>query len=123
MFRMGTAGPGPVLCRYLRAHCLVPMPPSLLILTDFFQAANRALDYATNLARPLGARAGAARRGVGFNVPPRQTAAARRASPIRGHRPRARRRGFSGTAASAVFWAAIGDLDGDLSSDLSGAVA
>ena len=32
------------------------MPPSLLILTDFFRAANRALDYATNLARPLGAR-------------------------------------------------------------------
>ncbi|WP_310397766.1 universal stress protein [Hymenobacter sp.] len=32
------------------------MAPSLLILTDFFQAANRALDYATNLARPLGAR-------------------------------------------------------------------
>jgi nucleotide-binding universal stress UspA family protein len=30
--------------------------PSLLILTDFFQAANRALDYATNLAVPLGAR-------------------------------------------------------------------
>ncbi|GAB3293753.1 universal stress protein [Hymenobacter tenuis] len=32
------------------------MVPSLLILTDFFQAANRALDYATNLATPLGAR-------------------------------------------------------------------
>lgn len=32
------------------------MTPSLLILTDFFQAANKALDYATNLARPLGAR-------------------------------------------------------------------
>ena len=32
------------------------MTPSLLILTDFFRAANRALDYATNLARPLGAR-------------------------------------------------------------------
>lgn len=32
------------------------MPASLLILTDFFQAANRALDYATNLARPLNAR-------------------------------------------------------------------
>ena len=32
------------------------MVPSLLILTDFFQAANRALDYATNLALPLGAR-------------------------------------------------------------------
>jgi nucleotide-binding universal stress UspA family protein len=32
------------------------MAPSLLILTDFFQAANRALDYATNLAAPLGAR-------------------------------------------------------------------
>ncbi len=32
------------------------MVPSLLILTDFFQAANRALDYATNLAQPLGAR-------------------------------------------------------------------
>ncbi|MCI1188622.1 universal stress protein [Hymenobacter sp. DH14] len=32
------------------------MDPSLLILTDFFQAANRALDYATNLARPLNAR-------------------------------------------------------------------
>ena len=32
------------------------MTPSLLILTDFFQSANRALDYATNLARPLGAR-------------------------------------------------------------------
>lgn len=32
------------------------MTPSLLVLTDFFQAANRALDYATNLAEPLGAR-------------------------------------------------------------------
>ena len=32
------------------------MDPSLLILTDFFQAANRALDYATNLTRPLNAR-------------------------------------------------------------------
>jgi nucleotide-binding universal stress UspA family protein len=32
------------------------MTPSLLILTDFFQAADRALDYATNLAAPLGAR-------------------------------------------------------------------
>ncbi len=32
------------------------MPPSLLILTDFFRAANEALDYATNLAGPLGAR-------------------------------------------------------------------
>ena len=32
------------------------MVPSLLILTDFFLAANRALDYATNLAAPLGAR-------------------------------------------------------------------
>lgn len=32
------------------------MPASLLILTDFFQAADRALDYATNLAEPLGAR-------------------------------------------------------------------
>ncbi|GAB3857928.1 hypothetical protein GCM10028822_32420 [Hymenobacter terrigena] len=32
------------------------MTASLLILTDFFQAANRALDYATNLARPLNAR-------------------------------------------------------------------
>ncbi|WBO86011.1 universal stress protein [Hymenobacter yonginensis] len=32
------------------------MATSLLILTDFFQAANRALDYATNLAGPLGAR-------------------------------------------------------------------
>ncbi|MFC6224983.1 universal stress protein [Hymenobacter artigasi] len=32
------------------------MTPSLLILTDFFRAANKALDYATNLARPLGAR-------------------------------------------------------------------
>ena len=32
------------------------MTPSLLILTDFFRAATRALDYATNLARPLGAR-------------------------------------------------------------------
>ncbi|GAA3931368.1 universal stress protein [Hymenobacter algoricola] len=32
------------------------MTPSLLILTDFFQAADRALDYATNLAGPLGAR-------------------------------------------------------------------
>jgi nucleotide-binding universal stress UspA family protein len=28
----------------------------LLILTDFFQASNRALDYATNLAEPLAAR-------------------------------------------------------------------
>ncbi len=32
------------------------MAPSLLILTDFFQAATEALAYATNLARPLGAR-------------------------------------------------------------------
>ncbi len=32
------------------------MSPSLLILTDFFRAANKALDYATNLAGPLGAR-------------------------------------------------------------------
>lgn len=32
------------------------MTPSLLVLTDFFQAANRALDYATNLAPALGAR-------------------------------------------------------------------
>ncbi len=32
------------------------MPPSLLILTDFFRAADEALDYATNLAAPLGAR-------------------------------------------------------------------
>ncbi|SHL41509.1 universal stress protein [Hymenobacter psychrotolerans] len=32
------------------------MATSLLILTDFFQAANRALDYATNLAEPLKAR-------------------------------------------------------------------
>ena len=30
--------------------------PSLLVLTDFFRAASRALDYATNLAAPLGAR-------------------------------------------------------------------
>ena len=30
--------------------------PALLVLTDFFQAAGRALDYATNLAVPLGAR-------------------------------------------------------------------
>jgi nucleotide-binding universal stress UspA family protein len=32
------------------------MAPALLILTDFFRAADCALDYATNLARPLGAR-------------------------------------------------------------------
>ncbi|UOQ96508.1 universal stress protein [Hymenobacter sp. 5317J-9] len=32
------------------------MDASLLILTDFFQAANKALDYATNLTGPLGAR-------------------------------------------------------------------
>lgn len=32
------------------------MIASLLILTDFFRAANRALDYAANLARPLHAR-------------------------------------------------------------------
>lgn len=32
------------------------MMPSLLILTDFFRAANEALDYATNLAGPLGAQ-------------------------------------------------------------------
>ena len=46
-----------VLCQWFspRAHPF-PMAPSLLILTDFFQAANRALDYATNLAGPLGAR-------------------------------------------------------------------
>ena len=30
--------------------------PALLVLTDFFQAAGHALDYATNLAAPLGAR-------------------------------------------------------------------
>ena len=34
----------------------VLMAVSLLILTDFFQAANHALDYATNLALPLKAR-------------------------------------------------------------------
>jgi nucleotide-binding universal stress UspA family protein len=33
-----------------------PMAPALLILTDFFRAADCALDYATNLAGPLGAR-------------------------------------------------------------------
>ena len=49
-------GPGgychckPVLM--LRYH----MPLSLIVLTDFFLAANRALDYATNLAGALGAR-------------------------------------------------------------------
>jgi nucleotide-binding universal stress UspA family protein len=32
------------------------MATSLLILTDFFEASNRALNYATNLAGPLGAR-------------------------------------------------------------------
>ena len=32
------------------------MTHSLLILTDFFEAANQALNYATNLAEPLGAR-------------------------------------------------------------------
>ncbi|MBC8082591.1 MAG: universal stress protein, partial [Hymenobacter sp.] len=32
------------------------MAPSLLVLTDFFQAANGALDYAANLAPALGAR-------------------------------------------------------------------
>jgi nucleotide-binding universal stress UspA family protein len=32
------------------------MAPALLILTDFFRAADQALDYATNLAAPLGAR-------------------------------------------------------------------
>ncbi|GAA3997094.1 hypothetical protein GCM10022408_04680 [Hymenobacter fastidiosus] len=32
------------------------MTPSLLVLTDFFQAANGALDYAATLAPPLGAR-------------------------------------------------------------------
>ncbi|WP_165963547.1 universal stress protein [Hymenobacter radiodurans] len=35
---------------------LLLMVPSLLILTDFFQGANQALDYASNLADPLGAR-------------------------------------------------------------------
>ncbi len=47
----------PVLCQccYLRPKHR-PMTPSLLILTDFFRAANKAFDYATNLARPLGAR-------------------------------------------------------------------
>ena len=30
--------------------------PVLLVLTDFFQAAEKALDYATNLAAPLGAQ-------------------------------------------------------------------
>ena len=30
--------------------------PALLVLTDFFKGAGRALDYATNLAAPLGAR-------------------------------------------------------------------
>ena len=56
--RIGAAGYGSVPCsRYiLRVNYSVPMTPSLLILTDFFQAANRALDYATNLAQPLGAR-------------------------------------------------------------------
>lgn len=32
------------------------MAPSLLLLTDFFRAADQALDYATSLAAPLGAR-------------------------------------------------------------------
>ncbi|OWP61884.1 hypothetical protein CDA63_16985 [Hymenobacter amundsenii] len=32
------------------------MTSTLLVLTDFFKAADRALDYATNLAEPLGAR-------------------------------------------------------------------
>ncbi|OON70300.1 universal stress protein [Hymenobacter sp. CRA2] len=32
------------------------MPLSLIVLTDFFQAAHRALDYATSLAAPLRAR-------------------------------------------------------------------
>ncbi len=32
------------------------MTSTLLVLTDFFRAAERALDYATNLAEPLGAR-------------------------------------------------------------------
>ncbi|WP_165768314.1 universal stress protein [Hymenobacter amundsenii] len=32
------------------------MMSTLLVLTDFFRAADRALDYATNLAQPLGAR-------------------------------------------------------------------
>lgn len=44
---------------HLRLNHPIPgstMDSALLILTDFFQAANRALDYATNLARPLNAR-------------------------------------------------------------------
>ena len=48
------SGPLPVIC----SQCPNPrlMTPSLLILTDFFRAANGALDYATHLAGPLGAR-------------------------------------------------------------------
>jgi hypothetical protein len=32
------------------------MAPSMLLLTDFFRAADHALDYATSPAAPLGAR-------------------------------------------------------------------
>ncbi|HEX8659208.1 MAG TPA: universal stress protein [Hymenobacter sp.] len=34
----------------------MPSTPSLLVLTDFFPASGRALDYAVNLAEPLGAK-------------------------------------------------------------------
>ena len=48
---------GSVFCQRFHPFSFrVPMAVSLLILTDFFQAANRALDYATNLALPLRAR-------------------------------------------------------------------
>ena len=48
---------GSVFCQCFHPFSFrVPMAVSLLILTDFFQAANRALDYATNLALPLRAR-------------------------------------------------------------------
>lgn len=51
--RLSVASPLPVVFTTSTPPIMVP---SLLILTDFFQAANRALDYATNLAGPLGAR-------------------------------------------------------------------
>jgi nucleotide-binding universal stress UspA family protein len=45
-----------VLAEAFRSRSPLLMAASLIVLTDFFKAANRALDYATNLAEPLGAR-------------------------------------------------------------------
>ncbi|GAB3300040.1 hypothetical protein GCM10027511_15180 [Hymenobacter humi] len=53
---MDIPGLAAVLADAFRTCLLLLMTASLIVLTDFFKAANRALDYATNLAEPLGAR-------------------------------------------------------------------